>query len=107
MKQIWNWVQNEEKHLMQLAQEEGLVMLWLSLPTLLLLSLWVTLRLLLNRLGQTHIGKTLSPDLILIKISIWWELFKVRLKLGKQSRQKMRSGPQSSQTTDPYSNSDS
>ena len=100
MTQTKNWGKPEVKPLTLEDEVLDLVMLWLSLPMLLVVLLWATLRLPLSLLGRMLTGKTHYLELFLIKISIWWSLLKVRLKLGRLNRQKTKSGPQSSQTTD-------
>ena len=94
MKQIWNWVVSEEKRLMQLTQEEGLVMSWLSLLMLLVLLSWVTLRLLLSRLGQMLTGKTPLAERILTRISIWIILLKANWIMVKQRVSTIKFGRQ-------------
>ena len=83
MMQTWNLVKQEARRLMRQAQDEDLVMLWLSLPMLVVVLLWETLHRLLNRLGLTHTVRTHLAVRISTKISIWIVSFKIKLKRTK------------------------
>ena len=69
MKQTWNSVVSEVKHLTQKVQENGLVMSWLSLLMLAAVLSWATLRRLLNLLGRMLTAKIHYLGRILTKIN--------------------------------------